>query len=335
MSKQIRSKPSKKSAITELKNLLAHGEADKTKLSALSYGSEIELFRTSEDGQRYVAHNLLLNLLSDIPSQKDVLTTALEYIEKPSEIPDYAQEDIAKFKKSHSNLSVPDISYTCRVKNWCEGRLLLSPGLKSLNNPEVQNPSSVLSGSWDYPLFTTSSSSSLTPENAMTWVLSSPWAFFLAQVVFTKEIWDAKRTNSCFHLELSSKDGNEFDRPSKVDVIVDLDNQLINCGSLGELILRTLKSIDIKLFPKPLTAEELNTKLKPLITLLIKHNVWSFYRNRYEIHQSFSSSCFKAIGINAFNHAGIPLSGTIQDTLLRWATEYLSRVSIKRSSYRL
>lgn len=318
MPKQPSSK-SQKYSITELKKLLMHGEADKTKLLALSYGCEIEIFRCSEDGKRYVASNLLLKLLAELP-QKEVLSTIIQYIENPSEIPEETKEDIANFKR-FNNLSISDISVTFGVKNWCKNRLLLVPGLKLLsNNSEAENITSVLCGSWDVK------SDSMTEEDVMAWVLSSPWAFFLAQIVFLKEVWEAERRNSTFYLELDTKDTRRFDTPPRINVVADLNNNpLVTCGSLGELILRTLRTLGINLFPHSLKAEELDTKLKGLITLLIKYKVWNFYRNRYEIHQSFSNCCYSAIGMQAFNQAGIVLSRAIRDTLISWANENLKR----------
>ncbi len=334
MSKQPTSKPSKKYSMSELKKLLTYGEADKAKLSALSYGSEIELFRTSQDGQRYVAGNLLLKLLAELPSQKEVLSTVISYIENPSTISEDAQEEITRSKRIYSGLSIPDVYSSNRVQHWHRGRLLLLPGIKPLNNnAEDESTTSVLSGNWESPLDL--SSSQPTPEQIMNWVLSSPWIFLLAQIVYTKEYWDAERTNTYFGLELDSKLISKFDSPPKIDTVIGLDNNdPIVCGSLGELILRVLAMLEIKLYPKPLTATELDAKLKPLIALLIKRKVWNCYQCKYQIDQNFSDSCYRIIGKRAFADAS-SLSSAIRDGCICWATEKLSRVSFKRSSFRL
>ena len=157
--------------------------------------------------------------------------------------------------------------------NWVKGRILRIPRDPALTDSKKRGElgSSILSG--DY---------SPSNQETMNWVLSCPWIFLLAQIVFTQEAWSAERIAGKLSLELPEAQIDRFHQPQEILVIITLPTgEEITCGTLGELIVRVLNYLEISLLTPipPINAEyitSLNASLSNAIAILLQKQVWQF-----------------------------------------------------------
>ena len=191
------------------------------------------------------------------------------------------------------------------------------------------NPSSILSG--DY---------SPSEQETMEWVLSRPWIFLLAQIVFTQEAWSAERIAGKLSLELPEAQIDRFHQPQEILVVITLPTgEEITCGTLGELIIRVLNYLGVTLLTpiSPTDAEyitSLNASLSNAIAILLQKQVWQFNpggsgrNSSYSIHPDFSDSCYRVLGAKHFNRLGNSVTVAIRNGCETWIE---ARSTIKES----
>lgn len=228
-------------------------------------------------------------------------------------------------KQGSPAATIPDVDLYNPLINWCKGRLIKLPEL-ALNPPADTINTSILSGNWTAA---PPPSPYLPISPSMYWVLSCPWLFLLAQVVFTQEAWGAERIAGKLSLELESTHLSQYYRPPKVLVVVTTakDEEVV-CGTLGQLLLRVLDLLGVTLLAADL--RQLEPLLPTMIESLLKHHIWQFdqgsggRRPGYSIHASFSDGCYYLAG-KYFNRLGTSVTAAIRTTCGQWAKERLAQ----------
>jgi hypothetical protein len=127
-----------------------------------------------------------------------------------------------------------------------------------------------------------------------------------------------------------------FRPPPRVEVVVTLPSgEEIRCGSLGELVQRTLAQLGVTLLGHRVTANTLDDKPRSRHRAVLRRDVWRFEhgsgarRPGYSIHPLFSDACYRALGSRAFYRLGSPVTAAI-----RRAAEGLGQASAWRAQRR-
>ncbi|WP_175916082.1 hypothetical protein [Burkholderia sp. BCC1638] len=214
---------------------------------------------------------------------------------------------------------LPDIAFDDPSTAWRPGRLLRLPTSTDAVPAHV-----VLSGALD----------GRGGGDSMLWALHHPWAFLLAQMTFTKEAWEAERVSGGISYELEPAHVPLFQSPLRVEVVVTLPSgEEIRCGSLGELVQRTLAQLGVTILGHRVTARTLDDHLGLVIDAVQRREVWRFEHGSggrhpaYSIHPSFSDACYRALGSRAFYRLGSPVTAAIRRVAETWARERLARAS--------
>jgi hypothetical protein len=231
---------------------------------------------------------------------------------------------------------LPDIDPLSPQTCWQQGRLLRLP---DVDEPEPNEAHAVLSGSVA-PVSTEEAARDSRLQSSIGWVLTRPWIFLLAQLVFTQEAWAAERSGSELTLELPEDQFNHAHEPWQVLVFVTLaSGEEVQCGTLGELIGRALRRLGVTLLgppgaPKPL---DLDARLSPVINRLLRERVWRIAdfpglrpRRGYLIDEEFSNLCYRAFGNRYFSRMGSLVTAAIRMECERWAEERLASVRVVR-----
>jgi hypothetical protein len=220
--------------------------------------------------------------------------------------------------------------------NWVNSRLIRPA---NLNEPAPDGRSAVLSGSLQSLTAGEADATGINSNATMHWVLARPWAFLLAQIVFTQEAWRAERISGSLSLEIEESHVSRFNQPPQVLVAVTtpLGDEIV-CGSLGELIRRVLSGLGVSILAGRLTPGELNDLLAPVIQELLTRKVWRFnhrgvtgQRPNYAIHETFSDACYRSMGSKYFYRLGSKVTGMIRIACERWAEEQLARARGSRA----
>ncbi len=217
--------------------------------------------------------------------------------------------------------TLPNVHEQDPAANWVKGRVLLPPGVEP-----VDNVSAVLSGA-------------LTPIEEkksgmiMPWVLARPWIFLMGQLVFMQEAWQAERISGGLALELDREQLATFHQPARVNVVVTMpDGAEVQCGTLGELVARSLDDLGIALLSADVSSEAMDAMIAPVIHTLLTHHIWVFESGRtgsepgYRIHPTFSDLCYRALGSRFFYRQGAQVTMSLRRTCEAWAKERLARV---------
>ena len=224
----------------------------------------------------------------------------------------------AMLPASSLSASLPDMAYDDPQSLWCAGRLLRLPELR-----DQETSTAVLSGAVD---------GRSADADVMQWTLHHPWAFLLAQLTYTKEAWEAERISGGISYELESAHVSVFQSPPRVEVVVTLPSgEEVRCGSLAELVQRTLAQLGVTLLAHRITAILLDERLSLVIDALLRRDVWRFEhgsgsrRPGYVIHPTFSDACYRALGSRAFYRLGSPITAAIRRSAETWARERMAR----------
>ncbi|MGT2430349.1 hypothetical protein ACU4HD_19540 [Cupriavidus basilensis] len=220
--------------------------------------------------------------------------------------------------------SLADIAFDDPSTAWRPGRLLRPP---IATDPVPAH--AVLSGALD---------GRSDGGDSMLWALHHPWSFLLAQMSFTKEAWEAERVSGGIAFELEPAHVSLFQSPPRVEVVVTLPSgEEIRCGSLGELVQRTLAQLGVTILGHRVTASMLDDHLGLVIDAVQRRDVWRFehgsggQRPAYFIHPSFSDACYRALGSRAFYRLGSPVTAAIRRAAETWARERIARSSVAGS----
>lgn len=205
---------------------------------------------------------------------------------------------LAQFNDSLPALPLVDRSGSQTQQNWCKGRLLALPA--TADQVPIIAEEVLLHGRFATPTVDASST--------MSWVLTHPWPLLLAMLVFAQDAWKAENRGGML-LELPA--GQNAFSPTEISVtVVGLEGDEIRCGSLTDLLLKTLAALGVACFPNMPTSAELNSQLSPLVGLLLSRQVWRFQDGasgqlgEYHIHPLFADESYRLPGSKVFNRTG-------------------------------
>ena len=203
---------------------------------------------------------------------------------------------------------------------WRAGRILRLPSVSDLAPTH-----GVLAGGLD-------GATAALGNDAMHWVLHRPWAFLLAQMVFTQEAWEAERISGHIAFELEPAHVSVFQHPPQVEVVVTLPNGAeVRCGTLGDYTQRVLAQLGVTVLAHRLNTQRLDEGLSDVVAVLLAREVWRFNpgagarRPAYVIHPHFSDACYRALGSRAFYRLGSSITAAVRRCAETWAAELLAR----------
>jgi len=232
-----------------------------------------------------------------------------------------ATASLVEEKQGKEEVDIANVDSLNPLVNWVQSRVLQMPFYppRTSNKGEKKLESNILSGNY-----------SLSEQETMDWVLSHPWIFLLAQIVFTQEAWSAERISGKLSLELPEAQINHFHQPQEILVVITLPTgEEITCGTLGELIIRILSYLKVFLLT-PISSTDteyiisLNARLSNAISILLQKQVWQFNPGRsgrnssYSIHPDFSDSCYRVLGAKYFNRLGNTVTVAIRNSCESW-----------------
>lgn len=205
---------------------------------------------------------------------------------------------LAQFDDALPALPAVDASGIQAQQNWVKGRLLALPcaaDRKSTIDARV-----ILQGGLAPAI----------PEGqtTMNWVLAHPWALLLTMLAFAQDAWRAENRGGLL-LELPAGQ-NAFAPAEIVITVIGSEGDEVRCGSLADVLLKTLASLGVACFPHQPSPAELNAQLSPLVGLLLKHAVWRYQDGassqlgQYQIHPQFSDQCYSLPASRVFNRTG-------------------------------
>jgi hypothetical protein len=205
---------------------------------------------------------------------------------------------LAQFDDALPALPVVDASGIQAQQNWVKGRLLALPFVAE-QKPAIATHALLQGG--------------LAPaipedQSTMSWVLAHPWALLLVMLSFAQDAWRAENRGGLL-MELPT--GQNAFAPAEIAItVIGAEGDEVRCGSLADVLLKTLASLGVACFPHQPTAAELNAQLSPLVGLLLKHSVWRYQDGassqlgQYQIHPQFSDQCYSLPASRVFNRIG-------------------------------
>ncbi|MFT5634884.1 MAG: hypothetical protein ACI89T_000315 [Cognaticolwellia sp.] len=175
------------------------------------------------------------------------------------------------------------------------------------------------------------SSNGLDDKQTIDWLMNNPWAYLLAQIIYTQDLWRSEQIAGGLVLEIDPSQIKHFMQPNAVHVVVTtIAGQEVNCGSLAELLLRVLDALAIHLL-SPLKhqqqIESLNAAISPLIGFMIEAKVWQFIEGsskdipQYKTHSHFDRIPTSRIGSIYFSRPGKRITAAIREQAESWANE--------------
>ena len=185
----------------------------------------------------------------------------------------------------------------------------------------------------DYHLFglVKQPSNDLDDKQTIDWLMNNPWAYLLAQTIYTQDIWRSEQIAGGLVLEIDPSQIKHFMQPNALQVVVTtISGHEVNCGSLAELLLRVLDALAIHLL-SPLNyqqqIENLNAAISPLIGFMIEAKVWQFIEGsskdipQYKTHNNFERIPTSRIGSIYFARPGKRITAAIREQAESWANE--------------
>jgi hypothetical protein len=158
---------------------------------------------------------------------------------------------LAQFDDALPALPLVDRRGSQTQQNWCKGRLLALP-------VPADQASSIADGVLLHGQFATPA---VDASSTMSWVLTHPWPLLLTMLVFAQDAWKAENRGGLL-LELLA--GQNAFSPTEIGVtVVGMEGDEIRCGSLADLLLKTLATLGVACFPGMPTSAELNSQLSP------------------------------------------------------------------------
>ncbi|MCG9582961.1 hypothetical protein L1D13_06725 [Vibrio tubiashii] len=179
-------------------------------------------------------------------------------------------------------------------------------------------------------------------RHCLEWLQATPWAYLLAHLVYTQDIWRSEQIAGGFRLEIEPTQAKHFMRPNDVEVIVTTRDDIeVSCGTLAELFLRVLDSLNITLFTELDRTEQiakLNSALSPVIGFMVEAKIWQFVQGsskdipHYQIHPQFESIPNTRLGTIGFARPGQHITAAIREQAEHWAVELSSNAGSYRGS---
>ena len=215
---------------------------------------------------------------------------------------------LAQFADALPALPPVDASGIQAQQNWVKGRLLALPFVAEISSNDQKSALQMPAIAAHMLL-----QGGLTPaipegQTTMRWVFAHPWALLLTMLSFAQDAWRAENRGGLL-LELPA--GQIAFSPAEIAVtVIGSEGDEVRCGSLADLLLKTLASLGVACFPHQPTTAELNVQLSPLVGLLLKHSVWRYQDGassqlgQYQIHTQFSDQCYSLPASRVFNRTG-------------------------------
>jgi len=258
------------------------------------------------------------SLLSSPAEQSQATPILTRVLAASSRLVMWQQQALAEIDKVDVAGGRPDT-------NWSAGRLIQQPNVKAL----------------EFQYLLTGTANSKLPETyknldnkaqtlaAMEWVLSHPWAYLLALIVYEQNVWQVEVAGALL-LELPA--GQSEMQPTAVQVLVaNSDGDELYCGHLATFVQKILSSLDMAVFTTKNTAgitdAELNAELSLVINELLTNKVWSYVEGLsgeqgfYQIHPDFSDACYGRIGQPSFSRYARHLRQAIRSQALQWRND--------------
>ena len=233
----------------------------------------------------------------------------------------YPLSELAPVDNSHHN---PEI-------NWVSGRLLSLPefsyGISPLDSKVVSKQLSML----------LQGQNRLNSLPTMEDIVATPWAFLLCAIVYAQDSWAAEQTGGLL-LELPA--GQQPTHPAEIQVLVeDSEGVEILCGTLAELVLRTLGTLGLALFPRTPDTNALNAMLSPMVQHMLEHKLWRFNeglsgeQGYYTADPDFADRCYEIEGSRLFGRLGRHVWEAVRKQAGQWRKEKQSGKKFHNNSH--
>jgi hypothetical protein len=171
----------------------------------------------------------------------------------------------------------------------------------------------------------------LDDKQTIDWLMNNPWAYLLAQIIYTQDMWRSEQVSGGLALEIEPNQIKHFMTPSVIQVVVTTHTGYeVSCGSLAELILRVLDALDIYLLT-PLKhqqqIEAINAAISPVIGYMTSAKVWQFIEGssqdipQYKTHNSFARIPTSRLGTINFARPSKHIYTAIREQAQSWANE--------------
>jgi len=154
-------------------------------------------------------------------------------------------------------------------------------------------------------------------------------------MVFMQEAWQAERISGRLALELDREQLSTFHQPRQVNVVVTTpDGAEVQCGTLGELVSRSLDEIGIAILTADASRKTMDLMISSVIQTLLTNEIWTFESGGtgrapgYQIHPNFSDQCYRTLGSRFFYRKGAHVTINLRRTCEVWAKERLARVGL-------
>ena len=211
------------------------------------------------------------------------------------------------------------------TSHWLAQRLIELPLIMQANiKSHVKN---------DYHLngLVQAPSSDLNDKEVIKWLVANPWAYLLAQIIYTQDMWRSEQVSGGLALEIDSSQIKHFMQPNTIQVVVTTNTGYeVSCGSLAELILRVLDTLEINLLTPlkhPQQIETLNAAISPVIGYMISAKVWQFIEGssqdipQYKTHSSFARIPTSRLGTINFARPSKHIAAAIREQAQSWVNE--------------
>lgn len=173
--------------------------------------------------------------------------------------------------------------------------------------------------------------SDLNDKATIEWLVANPWAYLLAQIIYTQDVWRSEQVSGGLALEIDSSQIKHFMQPNTIQVVVTTSKGYeVSCGSLAELILRVLDALEIHLLTPlkhPQQIEALNAAISPVIGYMISAKVWQFIEGssqdipQYKTHSCFARIPTSRLGTINFARPSKHIAAAIREQAQSWANE--------------
>jgi len=174
-------------------------------------------------------------------------------------------------------------------------------------------------------------SADLNDKAIIEWLVANPWAYLLAQIIYTQGMWRSEQVSGGLALEIDSNQIKHFMQPNTIQVVVTTSTGYeVSCGSLAELILRVLDALEINLLTPlklPEQIEALDEAISPVIGYMISAKVWQFIEGssqdipQYKTHGSFARIPTSRLGTINFARPSKHIAAAIREQAQSWANE--------------
>jgi hypothetical protein len=211
------------------------------------------------------------------------------------------------------------------TSHWLAQRLIELPLITQANIKSHVKNDYHLTGLVQVP------NSDLSDKQTIEWLVANPWAYLLAQIIYTQDMWRSEQVSGGLALEIEPSQIKHFMQPNTIQVVVTTSaGYEVSCGSLAELILRVIDSLDIYLLTPlkhPQQIEALNAAISPVIGYMISAKVWQFFEGnsqdipQYKTHSSFARIPTSRLGTINFARPSKHIAAAIREQAQSWAND--------------